>query len=263
MKRTMTLAAFAALLTSCQPAPAPAPNAQPAPTVPADPNFIFDYPMVAVPGGTFQMGATNVKKGADPDECVHEVTVADFQMGIYEVNQLQWEIVMNTRPSGFRNCDLCPVENISWFEVQKFIEALNRLTGRRYRLPTEEEWEYAARGGAQGVGKNLLYAGTDKLKSIAWYDENAGKKTHPVGTKAPNELGMYDLCGNVREWCESRFLIYPGCTPNISMSGRACRGGSWFSTWFGCRISERMGVEPGSHFKNLGFRLASDAPAAQ
>lgn len=224
-----------------------------------DPGFEFDYKMIAVQGGVFTMGCTNRKKSFDSDECPHLDTVETFKMGIYEVSKYQWMQVMGDNPGAFSDCFDCPAHYVSWFDVQRFIKKLNKVTGRKYRLPTEAEWEFAAKGGAQGAGANLLYAGSNKLEKVAWYNANSEKKLHPVGQKEPNALGIYDLSGNVREWCEDMYEGYPGCPIPHQMSlTRCCRGGSWISTWFGCRLSERMGVEPSGRYLNMGFRLAHD-----
>lgn len=153
--------------------------------------IIFDYPMVPVmdPDG---------KKG--------------LYMGKYEVTQGQWEVVMGSNPSYFKGSNL-PVENVSWEDIQVFLTKLNQKTGKNYRLPTEAEWDYAAKGGCKSQG--FIYAGSDKLKEVAWHNENSGNKTHPVGQKKPNELGLYDMYGNVYEW-----------TIKKSGEGRL-KGGSW------------------------------------
>src|SRR3989338_10514354 len=151
--------------------------------------------MVFIKGGCFQMGDTF--GGGDTDEQpVHKVCVDDFHMGKYEVTQKEWVDVMGTNPSHFKGCDNCPVENVSWDDIQEYINKLNQKTGKKYRLPTEAEWEYAARSG----GKNEKYAGGNNIDSVGWYDGNSGSKTHPVGQKQPNGLGLYDMIGNVLEW---------------------------------------------------------------
>jgi formylglycine-generating enzyme required for sulfatase activity len=230
-----------------------------APLAKYDPDFQFDYPVVAVAGGIFRMGNTNGKKGYDADECAHLDTVNTFKIGVYEVSKYQWMQVMGNNPGAFPDCLDCPANYISWHDAKKFIEKLNAITKRRYRLPTEAEWEYAARGGAAGVKQNFIYAGGNNLKKVAWYNENSDKKLHPVGQKSPNALGIYDLSGNVREWCEDYYRAYPGCEVSPAMSlTRTCRGGSWSSTYFACRVSERMGVESSARYLNMGFRLAHD-----
>ncbi|MBK7938168.1 MAG: formylglycine-generating enzyme family protein [Lewinellaceae bacterium] len=230
-----------------------------APPAKYDPEFQFEYPMVTVQGGIFTMGCTNKKRGYDTDECPHPDTVDTFRMGIYEVTKYQWIQVMGNNPGAFADCFDCPANYISWIDAQKFIKKLNAVTGRRYRLPTEAEWEYAARGGAAGAVKNTLYAGGNRLDKVAWYNDNSDKKLHPVGQKAPNALGIYDLCGNIREWCEDHYVEYPGCPIPPSLSSiRCCRGGSWSSSYFACRISEHLRMEPSGRYLNMGFRLVDD-----
>ncbi|MBX2891466.1 MAG: formylglycine-generating enzyme family protein [Saprospiraceae bacterium] len=230
-----------------------------APPVKYDPDFEFDYPLATVPGGIFKMGNTNNKKGYDPDECAYFDTVNTFKMGIYEVTKYQWMQVTGGNPGAFPDCLDCPAHHVSWYDAQQFIQKLNAITRRRYRLPTEAEWEYAARGGADGSKQNFLYAGGNDLKKIAWYNENSDNKLHPVGEKSPNSLGIYDLSGNVREWCEDIYQSYPNCPTEASLGvKRNCRGGSWSSSYYACRVSERMGVEPTSRYLNMGLRLAHD-----
>jgi formylglycine-generating enzyme required for sulfatase activity len=230
-----------------------------APPAQYNPDFHFDYPLAEVLGGVFRMGNTNGKKGYDRDECAHLDTVKNFKIGVYEVSKYQWTQVMGNNPGAFSDCTDCPAHYISWYDAQRFIQKLNAITRRNYRLPTEAEWEYAARGGLAGAQQNLIYAGGNTIDKVAWYNENSEKKPHPVGQKAPNALGIYDLSGNVREWCADILSAYPDCEVAASMSLlRCCRGGSWSSTYFGCRVSERMGVEPSARYLNMGLRLAHD-----
>jgi formylglycine-generating enzyme required for sulfatase activity len=164
--------------------------------------------MVSVRGGTFTMGCTSDNRSdcGDYEWPAHLVTLSDFQIGKYEVTQGQWEAVMGNNPNTFSGCPSCPVEDVSWNEVQEFIRKLNALTGKRYRLPTEAEWEYAARGGNQSRG--YKYSGSNDPGSVAWYEANSEKKIHPVGQKSPNELGIYDMSGNIMEWCEDQVDNY-------------------------------------------------------
>lgn len=157
--------------------------------------------MVYIEGGSFQMGSEDVE--ADDDEVpVHEVQIKNFYIGKYEITQAQWKNIMGKNPSYFRGDDF-PVECVSWEDVQRFIKRLNAKTGKHYRLPTEAEWEYAAKGG--NLSKNYKYSGSDTLQEIAWYIENSDSLSHICGNKQPNELGIHDMCGNVHEWCSNRY----------------------------------------------------------
>ena len=182
-------------------------------------------------------------------------------MGKYEVTQAQWKAVMGSNPSRFKGDNL-PVENVSWDDVQAFIRKLNQLTGKRYRLPTEAEWEYAARGGNKSRG--YKYAGGNNIDEVAWYDGNSGERTHPVGKKRPNELGLYDMSGNVWEWCSDWYdEDYYGNSPQnnpqgpASGSSRVFRGGSWLNYAILCRSASRYYSTPDSRYGLIGFRLVS------
>lgn len=199
----------------------------------------------------------------DPDEKpVHEVFVDDFWIGMYPVTQGQWQKVMKNNPSRFKSGDDYPVDSVSWEEVQEFVRRLNRDTGRKYRLPTEAEWEYAARSG----GKEENWAGTNdvsKLGEYAWYGENSGGRTHPVGRKKPNGLGLYDMSGNVLEWCadwyEEKYCENsPIENPKAPATGkyRVLRGGSWEYAPEHLRISRRDRGAPSVRKDYIGFRLA-------
>jgi len=214
---------------------------------------------VLVKGGCFEMGDTF--GGGDSDERpVHEVCVDDFYMGKYEVTQGQWKEIMGSNPSNFQNGDRYPVETVSWHDVQDFIRKLNQRTAKAYRLPTEAEWEYAARSG----GKEEKWAGTrseSELERYAWYEKNSGGRTHPVGEKVPNGLGLYDMTGNVREWVADWCGYYrdsPKDNPQGPSSGqyRVFRGGSWGSSLWDLRSSSRLWDEPSIRHFTLGFRLA-------
>jgi len=228
----------------------------------------YGIEMVRVKGGTFTMGCTSEQGGEcdDDEKPAHQVTVSDFYIGKYEVTQKQWQEIMGNNPSSFKNCDNCPVENVSWNDIQEFIKKLNQLTGKKYRLPTEAEWEFAARGGAStGSATDTKYAGSNTIDEVAWYSSNSDE-THPVGRKKPNELGVYDMSGNVWEWCEDDWHDnYNGAPTNgrawiDSPRGdrRVLRGGSWISGTRNCRVSGRDGVNPGGGDINVGFRLAQD-----
>ncbi|WP_291528415.1 formylglycine-generating enzyme family protein, partial [Bacteroides sp. UBA939] len=157
-----------------------APSTTTVPRHPAEPEMVY------VQGGTFRMGS---ESGFDDEKPVHQVTVSSFYIGKYEVTQAQWRSVMGTNPSHFKGDNL-PVESVSWTEAREFASRLSTATGKRYRLPTEAEWEYAARGGNKSQG--YTYSGSNTLGNVAWYYDNSGNTTHSVGTKSPNELGIYD-----------------------------------------------------------------------
>jgi len=210
---------------------------------------------VAVPGGCFQMGDTFGDRGSD--EKPHQVCVSDFSIGKYEVTQGHWKAVMGSNPSHFSSCgDNCPVEQVSWDDAQQFIQRLNQQSGSNYRLPTEAEWEYAARSG----GKSEIYSGGNNSDVVAWYSDNSGSKTHPVGQKQANGLGIFDMSGNVCEWCcdwygnySSGWQLDP--TGPTSGSNRVKRGGGWFSVARSVRSADRSGDEPSNRYDSLGFRL--------
>ncbi len=217
------------------------------------------FTMVPVAGGTFRMGATAEQQNPDSDEKpVHSVTLTSYYIGQTEVTQALWEAVMGKNPSWFKGADL-PVENVSWDDCQTFIRKLNKLTGQKFRLPTEAEWEYAARGG--GKSKGYQYAGSNNLEEVAWYGGNSGSKTHAVGTRRANELGLYDMSGNVWEWCSDWKGSYSGSAqtnPQGPSSGsyRVLRGGCWFSDAGSCRVADRIISSPGNRGSLLGLRLA-------
>ena len=219
---------------------------------------VFEPEMVFVHGGTFTMGCT-AEQGADcfnEEKPAHRVTVGSFNIGKYEVTQAQWEAVMDYNPSEFKGDNL-PVENISWDDAQMFIGKLNELTGKNYRLPTEAEWEYAARGGNKSMG--YKYSGSNTLANVAWYKDNADSRTYPAGTKQPNELGIYDMSGNVREWCSDwsgRYSDNAQTNPQGASSGtyRVVRGGSWGSGAAYCRVAYRNRT-PDEIGNFLGFRV--------
>ncbi len=221
--------------------------------------------MVFVKGGTFQMGCT-AEQGDDCydwEKPVHTVVLSDFYISKYEVTQKQWREVMGNNPSGFKGCDDCPVERVSWNDVQTFIEKLNALNAAkgikgRYCLPTEAQWEYAARGGQ--LSKGYKYSGSNNIDEVAWYNDNNGDKTHPVGSKRANELGLYDMSGNVWEWCSDRYGIYSNVlqqNPTGAVEGTRCvyRGGSWNYFAQYCRPTYRNRNTPADRYADLGCRL--------
>ena len=215
------------------------------------------FEMVFVEGGTFQMGSND---GESDEQPVHQVTLSNYHIGKTEVTQELWQAVMGSNPSysGFKGAKN-PVNNVSWNDCQEFISKLNRLTGGRFRLPTEAEWEYAARGGNKSRG--YKYSGSDYLGRVAWYEDNSDSKVHPVGSKSPNELGLYDMSGNVREWCSDwydSYLSSPQTNPTGPSSGnnRMGRGGSWDHNATRCRVANRGGSAPAFSSGSLGLRLA-------
>ena len=234
--------------------------------------------MVCVDGGTFTMGCS---KSRDSDAFYvespeHQVTLTTYSIGETEVTQELWEAVMGSNPSRFKGAKH-PVEQVSWNDCQDFIGKLNEKTGKTFRLPTEAEWEYASRGGNGSRG--YKYSGSDRLDEVGWYWENSGDtrlsgtwdydkvtanhcQTHPVGQKASNELGLYDMSGNVWEWCSDWYgTDYYGSSLQSNPQGpgsglgRVVRGGSWYILARSCRSSLRSFSAPGNGDDNLGLRL--------
>ena len=217
------------------------------------------FKMIYVAGGTFTMGATAEQDGYDSDETpTHQVTLSDYFIGETEVTQELWYAVMGNNPSKFTRSSRNPVENVSWHDCQAFIQKLNQLTGLRFRLPTEAEWEYAARGG--NSSKGYKYSGSNRIDDVAWYDGNSGEVTHEVATCYPNELGLYDMSGNVSEWCSDWYGSYSSMAqtdPSGAGSGsfRVHRGGGWDYSAQICRVAFRSDCTPDIRDSNLGFRL--------
>ena len=230
---------------------------------------VFD--MIAVRGGTFEMGATSEQAAyaSDNESPKHKVTLDDFRIGKYEVTQKQWEAVMGSKVWELRNRlspllqlrgegDDYPVYYVSLNDCKAFIAKLNSLTGKTFRLPTEAEWEYVARGGSHPNGK--VYGDSDAVDDYAWYEDNSDNLTHAVGNKAPNSLGVYDMLGNVSEWCSDKYGKYRGgatTNPKGPSSGddNVVRGGGWASTADNCRVSSRMAVDASVCGDDIGFRL--------
>lgn len=217
------------------------------------------FKMVYVAGGTFMMGATAEQDRYERDETpAHRVTLSGYYIGQTEVTQELWYAVMGTNPSEFTRSSLNPVEEVSWNDCQEFIKKLNQLTGINFRLPTEAEWEYAARGGNKSNG--YKYSGSNSIGEVAWYNGNSGKGTHEVGTKAPNELGIYDMSGNVWEWCSDWYdryssMVQTNPTGPTSVSFRVFRGGSWGDGAQDCRVPNRGSGTPSGGYCLIGFRL--------
>lgn len=227
-----------------------------------------DFVMVPVEGGTFMMGAT-AEQGSDAssrEKPVHQVTLTSYSIGQTEVTQELWTAVMGSNPSYFNGSHL-PVEQVSWDDCQVFIATLNEMTNQNFRLPTEAEWEFAARGGNGSLG--YKYSGSNDLSMVAWYSYNDSWElrgtgyygTHAVSTRNPNELQLYDMSGNVHEWCQDRYGDYVSgeqINPAGPISGttRVYRGGNWyFDDWF-CRVSFRNGLSPTNKNYGIGLRLA-------
>lgn len=215
--------------------------------------------MVYVSGDTFTMGATSEQGNeAEKDEKpTHNVTLSSYYICKYEVTQALWQAVMGSNPSYFKGDNL-PVEHVSWYDCQTFINRLNSYTGRNFRLPTEAEWEFAARGG--NYSRRYKYSGSNYIGDVAWYHGNSGNRTHPVGTKQANELGLYDMSGNVWEWCSDWYGAYNSYsqtdpTGPYSGSDRVARGGSWIIYARICRSSFRYNYTPDDSNFDLGLRL--------
>ena len=220
-----------------------------------------EFKMIKVEGGTFHMGATSeqISDVFDSDKPVHSVTISDYYIGETEVTQELWEAVMGSNPSYFTGNNQRPVEYVSWYDCQEFIKKLNQLTGKKFRLPTEAEWEYAARGGKYSRG--YKYSGSNDVDEVAWYKSNSGETTHPVATKEANELGLYDMNGNVWEWCKDWYGYYQSnsqTNPTGPSEGghRVLRGGSWYYFDGSVRVSNRGGSTPDDHHIHYGLRLA-------
>jgi formylglycine-generating enzyme required for sulfatase activity len=236
----------------------------------------LSFRLLPVSGGTFRMGSrADDPEAYDNEKPDHEVQVSDFYLGEYPVTQDLWLEVMGENPSYFQGLRR-PVEQVSWDDVQAFIQKLNARTkenrpvGHAYRLPTEAEWEYAARGGStplslgRGAGGEarggVIYAGSDKLKEVGWYADNSHGETKPVGLKMPNALGLYDMSGNVWEWCEDWYKSYRSEVQTIQsvpkkVMSRVNRGGGWTGPALGCISRCRANWPPGDHNYDIGFRL--------
>lgn len=213
--------------------------------------------MVPVLGGSFKMGANTLFYSDYRPK--HSVTLSSFKICKYQVTQELWMAVMGNNPSKFTGHSLLPVENVSWVDCQRFIAELNRMTGLSFRLPTEAEWEYAACGGNKN--SNHKYSGSDFVNSVAWYDNNSNRGSHRVGSKEPNRLGLFDMSGNVWEWCQDWYGAYTSDIENNPKgkehgSHKVVRGGGWKSSSDNCRVILRGRFKPSHTDDDLGFRLA-------
>ncbi len=206
----------------------------------------IDIEMILVEGGNFEMGSNT---GDNSEEPVHTVKIDNFYMGKYLITQKLWETIMGNNPSLFKG-EYLPVELVNWYDVQEFITKLNQKTGKRYRLPTEAEWEFAARGGIQNL--DYKYSGSNNVNDVAWYRGNCEEEgTLPVGEKTANRLGLYDMSGNVWEWCndwysENYYENSSQNNPEGPNTGtlRVIRGGGWPSAAVVCRVSDRFYCNP-------------------
>ena len=225
-------------------------------------NTPAEFEMLLVEGGVFEMGS-NAKEAYDDEKPVHKVQVSSFWMGEFAVTQALWAYVMKENPSDFKGANR-PVENVSYEDIVKeFLPRLNSMTGHAYRLPTEAEWEYAAKGGKYGQQYPFEYAGSNKLEEVGWYDENSQDETKAVGLKTPNLLGLYDMSGNVWEWCSDWYDSYPDSNKGITVnpigpatsSNRVIRGGSWNFNALRCRSPSRYFASPSFRYLGVGFRL--------
>ena len=219
------------------------------------------FTMIPVEGGTFRMGAIITAPGAytfeKPD---HDVTLSDYKIGQVEVTQELWEAVMGSNPSRFKGAQL-PVEQVSWDDCQEFIAKLNELTGKNFRLPTEAEWEYAAIGGKKSNG--TMFSGSANCPDVAWCSTNAGDTTHEVAQKQANELGLYDMSGNVNEWCNDFYARYTTAAQTdpqgpVAGTGMVYRGGAYNEGARLCRITYRSSQLSGYRSSRIGLRLAMD-----
>lgn len=234
-------------------------------------DLIMDIAFVHVDGGTFDMGCMELfSNDCIEDELpVRRITLDSYDIGAFEITQKQWEKVMGStvqdqgnifQPGESLNgwgADY-PMYCVSWEEAQIFCKELGRLTGNTYRLPTEAEWEYAARGGKKC--ENFKYSGGNSLDLVGWYQENGGGEVHPVGSRIPNSLGIYDMTGNVWEWCQDWGDVYDEndtWNPQGPSGGqyRVCRGGSYACNAWDCRVTRRIGGMPSDHYGDLGFRI--------
>jgi len=224
-----------------------------------DSNFVF------VQGGAFEMGLPDAStvEGGEIEKPQHKVSIKSFYILKTPVTQALWYSVMDSNPSFHKNCYTCPVENISWDDAQTFINKLNALKKGHYRLPSEAEYEYAARGGNKS--RNFNYSGSNEVNDVAWYTDNSKGQSHPVGEKKPNELNLIDMSGNIWEWCSDWYHMYyykesPSDNPQGPVRGekKVVRGGAWLSLDEGCMLTARGALMPAAKDKYTGFRIVRD-----
>jgi sulfatase modifying factor 1 len=217
---------------------------------------------VSVVGGSFDMGDS--KPDGDSDtKPAHKVAVNGFLISKYDVTQSLWETVMGRNPSKFKNCPECPVEMVSWSDAQDFLSRLNKLTGKHYRLPSEAEWEYAARGGNKSKG--YTFSGSNEIDSVGWCESNSGNKPHPVGQRNANELGLYDMSGNILQWCSDWYdpeyykssPVQNPQGPNLGKT-KVLKGGAYNVYISYCRVTIRPNISPEKRYPNTGLRLVRD-----
>lgn len=227
----------------------------------------FEQNLVLVEGGSFLMGQSDPNvacAGCTKDEQPkHKVTLGTFYISKYEITELEWEAIMGDKPSYDEGCDNCPVDGVSWNDVQLFIKKLNEKTGLKFRLPTEAEWEFAARGGNKSKG--FVFSGSNNYQDVAWCSLKSDKRKRPVGQKQANELGIFDMSGNVWEWCsdfyDSKYYAEcPAVNPTGPDSGkdRVLRGGSWYNQSNDSRVTARYRFFPSFRTNANGFRLVLD-----
>lgn len=254
-RNILTLILLLATLTVAAQSSTPTPN--------MDQTFIVNgvaFKMIYVEGGTFTMGCTSEQESGclSDEKPAHSVTLSDFWIGETEVTQALWHAVMWNHPSALKG-DNRPVEQVSWNDCQEFIQKLNEMTGETFRLPTEAEWEYAARGGNKSL--HYKYAGSNTISNVAWYTNNNSSGTHPVKDKQANELGLYDMSGNVWEWCSDWYGSYSSSAQTnpagpSSGSVHVFRGGSWDFHAKDCRVTRRLAIPHDYGTFNIGFRLS-------
>ena len=225
-------------------------------------NGDFNYVLKSVEGGSYKMGSSDNDAYLD-ESPVHTVRIADFHIGETEVTQAFWVAVMGSEPTynggwqdEYGKGPDYPAYRVSWNDCQEFLKRLNDITGMEFRLPSEAEWEFAAKGGNPGLGNNYKYAGSNTIDNVAWYDDTSERMTHPVKGKQPNSLMLYDMSGNVWEWCEENYGAYNRDANSSCSSYRVLRGGSWHMSARYCRVTQRESRDPSSGGSNYGFRIA-------